>query len=302
MMYPYLVYGMTIYSEFPLPGLQTGTGASVNINISRGNLDRFTRTLSRPDDWAGPDTETLGRKFDLLEFEGVGKFLISDGHQVTIDPASSSLNPSVLSLFILKYVLPILLHRQGQLILHGNAVSIFHRAAIFLGGSGSGKSTTAAAMHQHGHHTVADDVVVIDDCDGGLHTVFSGLPNLLLWPETVNYLGYDLDELSQPVCNFEKYELRTGSSLPPAPIPLDRIYILAEDAAARIERLSPRDALDWLLRSSYYGIWSKRAEITHLLFRRCVSLIDSVPVCYLRRPKILSALPEVIRLVEEDLA
>ncbi len=54
-------------------------------------------------------------------------------------------------------------HLEGKLGLHGSAVAYDGRAALFLGASGQGKSTLAAAMCSHAAAAlVADDAVAID--------------------------------------------------------------------------------------------------------------------------------------------
>lgn len=54
-------------------------------------------------------------------------------------------------------------HLEGKIGLHGSAVAIDGRAVVFLGPSGQGKSTLAAAMcSQAGAALIADDAVAID--------------------------------------------------------------------------------------------------------------------------------------------
>ena len=56
----------------------------------------------------------------------------------------------------------LLRHLRGQLSLHASAVSIEGRAAVFIGASGSGKSTFAAYLGGRGYAMLADDVAHID--------------------------------------------------------------------------------------------------------------------------------------------
>jgi hypothetical protein len=85
------------------------------------------------------------------------------------------------------------------------------------------------------------------------------------------------------------------------PLPLRRIYVLAEGEALAVEPLPPRAALLELVRHSY-AVRALRSAGASSNFLRCASLAKTVSVRRLRRPQRLQALPELVRAVEKDLA
>jgi hypothetical protein len=172
-------------------------------------------------------------------------------------------------------------------------------AALFLGEAGRGKSTTAAALHARGHALATDDVAVLRVEEGGSPPVlFPGFPQLKLWPEALASLGEDPGGL--PRCNprLEKRARRAARGFSSAPLPVERIYVLEEGDVPEIVPLRPREALAELLRHTYGAMGVGGAS--HFL--GCAGVANEVAVLSLRRRKSLRRLPELARLVEEDLA
>jgi hypothetical protein len=86
-----------------------------------------------------------------------------------------------------------------------------------------------------------------------------------------------------------------------APLPLRGIYVLAEDTAQEIEPLTPQEALVELLRHSY-GTRLLQTIGAPSHFLQCTKIVNNVTICSLRRPRSLSALSDLVQLVEEDSA
>jgi len=115
---------------------------------------------------------------------------------------------------------------QGMICLHGSAVNIAGKAAVFLGSKRSGKSTTAAAFSQMGFNVLADDITVIR-LRNGRYYVQPGYPKVRLRPASLSALHqasaheFKLvhtqrnSRYSDITDNFQQDEL-----------PLDTIYIL----------------------------------------------------------------------------
>jgi hypothetical protein len=315
--YSYFVYGLGIHSDLLLLGLQVTKEVAVDVVLRRGSLDYLREQVMSGENLGcfqpqvnvqhNPQLRSYFHnnvdRTAFLYFEGIGSFLIRDGLDIIIDPVSSNLDQRQLSFVILKSILPELIHQRGQLILHANAVEVFGGAVAFMGKSGAGKSTIAAALCKQRHSLVSDDVVVIDFMGIRSPILFSGLTQLLLWPEAATALGYNPETWPQPYPQSEKRSLCIAGGFSQEPLPLKRIYVLAENTSYKIECLQPQEAFDALVHSVYsFNIGSKDTRITSSIFRQCISLADSVSICRLERPRSFSALPDLVKLVEEDLA
>jgi hypothetical protein len=293
-MFAYTAYGLGIHSALALPELVAGAPGQ-DVVIGLGDAVEQPAKPTVQDGCCHATAEEV-----RLAYDGVGAFRICRGREIVVDPAPG-VEEGVLRLFLLGAALGVLLHQRGFLILHGSAVAVGEGAAVFLGASGWGKSTTAAALHARGHPVVADDVVAVRD-DSGQVLVYPGFPQLKLWPEVAASLG-ELPE-SVPALHpaLEKWGRPARRGFSAEPLPLRRVYVLADGAARAVEWLGPQEAMRELLQHSYAAGLLRPTGAAPAHFRQCGRLIATSAVRRLRRPRSLPDLPELARLVEEDLA
>ncbi len=167
------------------------------------------------------------------------------------------------------------LHLRGTPCLHASAVVIDGRAVAFLGHSGAGKSTTAAAFVRRGFTALTDDVLALDfgsDTAGGAkapphsdhappHTdaapphseyyVRPGHNVVRLAPDAVRALYGAEDALPHGGDTTDKRRLELtadGNGFPAEPVPLGSIYVLDErrpdlDRPVAIDDLKGHEAL-----------------------------------------------------------
>jgi hypothetical protein len=296
--YSFLAYGLGIRTAIPLPELMVGEAEEV-VSIRFGSVDQPPAESSEKR-WSyfSPKPQE-----DCLSWQGVGKFLVRGGSDIIVDPCPG-LDEKMLRLFVLGPVLAVLLRQRGRLLLHASAVAMADGAVLFLGRSGWGKSTTAAALHARGHGLVTDDVAALRG-EEGYPMVFPGFPRLKLWPEAVVSLGGDPEKLPRWNLHSEKRDRPTTHKFSSTPLPIKRIYVLASGDAAEISPLPPQEALVELVRHTYgsdYGLHSAMGVGSATHFFECASIVDKVRVCSLRRQKCLAQLPSVVELIEQDLA
>ena len=106
----------------------------------------------------------FGRAGDgyLVAFDDLAQVIVSpDADRVVIHADRAG------SLFQMRYVLvhqmlPLVMSRRGRCVLHASAVSWRGRVVGFVGRTGSGKSTMAAACASLGAAVVTDDSLVLD--------------------------------------------------------------------------------------------------------------------------------------------
>ncbi len=289
-MHFYSAYGLCICSVLPLPELET-TEEAPGVHVRFGEV-----SFPRPADGLEGYVRSTPEGVHLF-WEDAGSFLVSGGKEIIVDAVSGA-EERVLRLCILGPALGVLLHQRERLALHGSAVTIDGGAVAFLGEAGQGKSTMAAAFHARGRHLVADDVVAVQ-MDQTRPMVFPGFPQLKLSPEAAVFVGDDPRSLPRLEPNLEKRARRVRQGFSLAPLPLKRVYVLAEGQTLGIETLGPREALIELVRHTYAARLLREApDRAHFL--RCTDVVNNVSVRILRRPRSLSMLPELMRLVEND--
>ena len=297
-MYSYVAYGLGIRSTLPLPELVTGEAAA-DVDVRIGAVPRMSVPLDTEGGGFWAAAQEAGRFVD-----GVGAFLVRGGREIVVDPAPG-VEERVLRLSILGPAFALLLHQRGRFVLHASAIESAGGAVVFAGGSGWGKSTLAAALHARGCGLLADDVTAIA-LDTECPTVLPGFPQLKLWPEAVISLGEAPERMPRLHPLFEKRAHRVARGFSRQPLPLRRIYILAEGETPTIESLQPHSALLELVCHWYGSRFGNRllqtVDSAALHFRHCTTIANRVPVHRLRRPHPVKAILDLASLIEDDLA
>ena len=120
----------------------------------------------------------------VMRFEDGTHFLIGhSGRELSLIAAPAAYTRDDLAAYALGPVLTVALHLQGAVLLHASAAVIAGKAVLFAGGSGSGKSTTAAMLHRLGYAILSDDMTEI----AGTRAL-PAVPTLRLWPEALEAL------------------------------------------------------------------------------------------------------------------
>ena len=148
----------------------------------------------------------------------------------------------VIDHILLDHIAPRLLAELGALVLHGSAVEFGGRIALFLGETGTGKSTLATSLHRAGHPLLGDDAVVINRAEDGFvgQVVY---PSLRLFPETIiSVLGE-----APPTSPMADYSDKQNVHLPELtgdapPLPLAAIFFLEGDTGAASAAATPVDS------------------------------------------------------------
>jgi hypothetical protein len=121
---------------------------------------------------------------------------------------------------------------MGHLVLHASAVQLpDDRVVAFLGKSGRGKSTLAAAMHTRGSRLLSDDCIWLRAVDGRVQLV-PGYTGLRLNDDSIPTLGLPQRGWAgvSHYSGKQRFEILPADRQPP--LFLDRLYILAEPGAA----------------------------------------------------------------------
>jgi hypothetical protein len=296
-MYAYVAYGLGIHSATPLPEL-VPRAVAADVVIAPGEVEPLPLEAVSEDHqfWAG-----VGQACHV--FKGIGAFWVCEGRDIIFAPAPSA-DERVLRLSLLGPAMALILVQRGQYVLHASAIAIAGRAVAFLGDYGWGKSTTAAALHARGHEMLTDDVTAIH-MGSELPRVVPSFPQFKLWPESAAALGAPPETLPLLHPQLEKRACRVTRGFAQTPLPLECLYILDEGGALESEPCAPQEALQALMQHWYGARFGKQLlQVIDLAthFQQCVTLVNQVSVRRLHRPPCLSALPDLARFIEDDLA
>jgi pimeloyl-ACP methyl ester carboxylesterase len=296
----YQLHGVTVVSAIALPGVRRSAShrpprVSIGLGAAPGadRLDAFH-------DWRVPGGRSrpwlsIGRFADgyRLRFPDMADFEVtSAGDHITCRPAAR-LAPSTLRHLLLDQVLPLALSRSGRLVLHASAVHIPRLGSVaFVGPTGCGKSTLAAALGLRGCPVLTDDCLVVDHSDQSMEEPESmavpGYPGLRLWRDSARGLGLARDAVTSVAHYTAKRRLETAAvKFRTSPSPICALFVLGRrrrpTESARTRPLESRERFMSLAPYTYVMDVEDRRQLSQM-FRSLATLAAHVPIVRLNVP------------------
>jgi hypothetical protein len=253
----YRICGVSAASDVALLGAAAADGdgrpdVAIRAGLVPPALDGATE--------AGP-TWAIAPDTLWLRVPGIVRFLIREGRRIDyeVEPDAA---PGDVAAFVMGGAFGLLLQQRGLTVLSASSVLVDGRAALFMGGSGGGKSTLAAALQARGWPALADDFCTIEATPDGPRLHGDGA-ELRLWAQAIDRLGLDARRGAPVRAALHKFHMQSHPG-PPADAapPVGAVYALRHARppfAAGITRPNIVDA-NLLVRQHAY-----RAPLMHLL-------------------------------------
>lgn len=291
MMFSYFAYGLGIHSEIEIPEFVPAQTAG-DITI------RWDRNSPIPTDLIGNHKLVIKITPEEAFFfnQEFALFVVRNGCEISVTPFKD--DEKLISLCIIGNIMSLLLYQRGLFVLHGSAIEVDGGAIAFVGKSGWGKSTIAAALHAKGHQIITDDVVAVST-ETVAFNVFPAYPQLKLFPEVAEVLGHEKSDLLLLHSELNKGGFRVTENFSQTALPLKRIYMLAKGSTLGIEKLRPQEGLMELMRHSLPTRWYKTHNTSEFL--QCTSIAKNIPIYRLTRSSDLCSLPTLAEMVEAHL-
>jgi hypothetical protein len=225
-------------------------------------------------------------------------FFLTNGSELVCCMPIGGVSEQVIRFLFANQIVPLLQNRAGKLVLHASAVACSAHAFGFLGKSGRGKSTLAAAFARAGYPFLSDDGLVAER-DGAGFLVWPSNPNLGLWHDSAAAVFGRRDPPSQ---ENEREKLRIEASVESPfqtrPLGLRAIYVLGPGTvdSVAIEALAPAAAFSAMLQHAFILDIEDRVRM-RLQWRQMGELAERVPCFALDYPRRYDALPAVLEAV-----
>jgi hypothetical protein len=230
----------------------------------------------------------------LCEF--VGDPILSD---VTVH-LHPGVDPGLVRVLAAGALIAIHLRLRHELVLHASAVRVDGRALAFVGASGMGKSTLAAALCREGHELVSDDVLRVDLTDPAVVRAHPGSTETRLRLSARHLADTAPPDTVRPTADGRLAVRPAAWSTAPLPLlacVVPRPSHRAEEDVA-VERLPPVASLMRLSQFPRIVGWIDPIS-TAADFQALGDLIERVPVFEARIPWGLPFAPGVLdRLIE----
>jgi hypothetical protein len=266
----YQAFGLCLQASDALPGLPAAAdSARTDLWVELAGTRPFPIGLTLRSEWfattAGPQLSVTslasaeGARFVQMRFgssTNYAEFTINyAGDHVWVRWAESARFEDVVGL-LLRPVFPLVLWLRGIPCLHASVVAVEGLAVSFMGPTGAGKSSLAAAFGRLGYPVLTDDAAAIHDA-GDLFLVQPSFPSISMWPNTAQLLvgSTDLPPLWRTADKHSLgLALDSGGAafrFETSPRPLGAVYWLGarqpEAHETRIEPIEPARGLIMLL-------------------------------------------------------
>lgn len=234
----------------------------------------------------------------LLRFPDCADFAIDlDLQIVRCTPAPDMAEENIADLYF-NQILPLLMGYAGDPVLHASGIAIDGVAVGFIGPTGRGKSTLAAAFARAGFPFLTDDGLILDPSDTG-YCVRPRRPILRLCADSEAAI---LDRHAPlPEVELWKERLHASAEIPfhDTAVPLAALYVLAEPSGCKqtmITKLTPTEALSALMGHSFILDVEDRPRV-RALFNRLGDVAEQIGCYSLDYPRDYADLPSVLEAI-----
>lgn len=292
--YDYYAFGLTIKSTLELPELLVNTTPEDHADVTIAWGDVSPEGLETPVvkyAFFQAQKDTL-----WLNIKDVGRFLISNGRKITIEP-HDGVDCSTIRLFLLGSCMGGLLMQRGLFLLHGNAIRVGDHCVSFVGDSGAGKSTLSGAFFKRGYSILADDVCAINP-DG---VVSPSFPHIKLWLDSANKLKIKTDALRRIRPDVDKFAVPLAQQFHAKALPIRVVYCLNTSQSFDTQYVLGINKIKVLYQHTYRRHYLKGLMKENEYYMQCARMAQGMDVVNLMRPMHGFQLDQLVDYVELDL-
>ena len=223
----------------------------------------------------------------LFYVPAIAIFSIQNGCTIFVSPMQDA-DEEIIRLYLLGTCMGVILMQRGTFSLHGSAVVIEDRAYAFVGHSGVGKSTLAAAFLSRGYSLMTDDVIAVSPAVGGGTVVIPGYPQQKLWQESLDSLGMESKTYAPLHREYSKFAVPVSHNFCSVEVPLGGVFELnpGQEESLHIEQMKGLSRIPLLHNHTYRNMLIPLLGLEQSHFSASTSLVNQCPIYKVNRPLI----------------
>lgn len=304
--YYYRTFGLRLAVNRPISFLTETSSTSCDCRIQLHGNTEFTippahakHTTPICCEWLSDQGESIIRYIDPMTKGQMECTLQADGSRMDVRWSENVGEHDVIRVCT-SVMMGRILHLKGKLALHANAVQLGESCILLAAPSGSGKSSTTAALLKAGAALLSDDITCIEDSNNRFMAAH-GFAQLRLWPDTAALLLPEVTSMQR----VYQHTALTGDkrywnlaeqvgTFCARDLPVQAIYVLGQRHPSKMAAhpLPPGQAIGILLQHLYLGRPS-HTDLWRPHFAKLVALLQRVPVFTLHPPEGLQQLHHV---------
>jgi hypothetical protein len=309
-MLAYLYCGLPVISNITIPELPHSANDKGGLSFTLELTHSQSKDIFHQTKWLNPNGEivlTYCRQDDnhWLCFPWLADFRISlNTKKISCYPVPKIPEETVRHL-LLDQVLPRCLAYQGKIMVHASAIQHKQGLLLFIGDSGTGKSTLAGNFHQAGNQVVSDDCVWVKEDQTSIMAVPS-YGGLRLWEDSLDALFFaDEDTSSMAHYSRKKRISLEGNDTNKVSngIPVLAVIVIAppeisSGSEVTLDRLSLREAFIAMMKQTFQLDLDDLERVRHHM-QALGSIVPKLPAFRLSMPRDYDLLPIVRQKILE---
>jgi hypothetical protein len=293
----YRAFGLNIESDLSIPEfLASSVGGDIVI--------RYGKVPSRINFAVDETNEYQISKNEFLFYiKNVAHYYIKDGELIIVEPDNGADYKSIKT-YLLSTAIGMILLQRGMIPIHGSTVVIGSQGIVFAGACGAGKSTICAEFRKNGYEFLADDISVITLNSQGKALVNASFPHQRLCKDTVNLVGYNIEELSLACAADEKYIVSDLNNFRKEAVELSAIVEIfpREYCNVNITKLIGTKKIERFIKNIYCSILLGKIGVSREYFNQCINIVKNIDYYILERPMGRYTADEQVKVVIESLS
>ena len=278
--YLYKAFGMVIMSAMPLPELWPVIDEPADISIEYTEIEA--------DRYGGQDKDfhySVAPTLFYLQIHDTARYLVIDKQKILVHPEPGATEEAI-RIYLLGTCMGILLLQRGFLPLHGSSIATPNGGILFLGDSGMGKSTIAAAFCERGYTLISDDICSLSIGDTNTIMLHPAFPQLKLCEDSLQELSITVPVSAQISGDEEKFRVVNRSQFQLVPLNINKIFILGKSDIQHIQitLLEGVEKFTKLTDNIYRGIFIEQLELSTQQFQYCALLSNTIRMYQVVRP------------------
>lgn len=219
--YTYKAFGLIFRSEIEIPEfIPHEEEKEMDVTIQPGTTPEILEDATA----RGVLFEGTKNRF-LLTIPNTGKVFITNGNNIILEKYDGASWDDI-RVFLLSSGMGALLHQRGLLPMHASTIEWNNQGVMFMGNSGVGKSTLAAACAKQGAAVLADDISLVDT-SGRQPQVIPAFPQVKLWEDSLRKLEENHENLQKVRAELGKYWKNIRDNFKNEPKPVERAFLLS---------------------------------------------------------------------------
>lgn len=291
-MYKYRIYGLNVLSDIELKCYAAEFDVEdINIIVTF-EYDR-AYALKSSFDQANVNEFTLPDEMGVIYVCNTDQLIVY---------CRSALKWDQVKICLLGFSFSFILVKRHIFTFHGNSIIHKNKGLMFLGRSGSGKSSITAGYIKLGDQFLSDDISRVSVSDSNA-VVYPSYPSFKLCLSTAQQFNIDISDATEVFYEKNKYQISCESLYHSDPVPLHAIICIQPSDRINIALMQERPQLIIrnLFENTYNNTIASLPEYYRDLNQTLMLLLGKVPFFTLHRPKDTFTVSEQIEIIDREL-